>query len=162
MTLTLSVKFPQIGIGIASAFDKKFGAEGTAGIKTCDPSLMLGVQRATTTVDGVINHEVTQRGRVSELFEIFKERVHRWYFSVTVSLYGSAAGERKPADEADVKHMQQDECQYIVGVLLWLARKSNALLFGPSTNYAGASRVILYHAHYLYALQSALPSALRP
>ena len=55
MTLTLSVKFPQIGIGIASAFDKKFGAEGTAGIKTCDPSLMLGVQRATTTtVDGVI------------------------------------------------------------------------------------------------------------
>ena len=107
MTLTLSVKFPQIGIGIASAFDKKFGAEGTAGIKTCDPSLMLGVQRATTTtVDGVIYssyiyHEVTQRGRVSELFEICKERVHRWYFSVTASLYGSAAGEGKPADEAD-------------------------------------------------------------
>lgn len=123
----LVCEVPQIGIDIAAAFDKKFGVEGTPGIKMCDPSFMLGVQRTTTTLDGVVYHELTQRGCVSEIFEEFKDVVPKKAGApmpdgTFLSLYDAATGERKPVDEADVKRVKQAGYQHIVGVLLWLSR----------------------------------------
>ena len=94
----------QVGIDIAAAFDKKFGTENMPGIKMCDPSFMLGVQRTTTTVDGVVYHELTQSGCVNDLFEEFKDSVPKKAITpmpdnTFLSLYDSN-GERKPVDEA--------------------------------------------------------------
>jgi hypothetical protein len=117
----------QVGIDIAAAFDQKFGAENMPGIKMCDPSFMLGVQRTTTTVEGVVYHELTQSGCVNDLFEEFKDSVPKRAITpmpdnTFLSLYDSN-GERKPVDEAEVTRIKKDgKFQHIVGVLLWLAR----------------------------------------
>ena len=122
----LVCEIPQIGIDIAAAFDKRFGVEGAAGIKMTDPSFMLGVQRTTTTQDGVTYHELTQRGCVVELFEEFKDSVPKKATTpmpdgAFLSLYDQT-GEKKPVDAAEVKRIKEAGYQHIVGVLLWLCR----------------------------------------
>ena len=117
---------PQIGLDIASAFDKKFGIPGQPGIKMCDPSFMLGVQRTTTTIDGVTYHELTQKGCILDLFEEFKDEIPAKANTPMpdgsfLSLY-DATGERKPVDDEEVKRVKGKGYQHIVGVLLWLSR----------------------------------------
>lgn len=122
----LVCEVPQMGIDIAAAFDSKFGVEGQPGIKMCDPSFMLGVQRTTTTVDGVTHHELTQKGCITDLFEEFKDSVPKKASApmpdgTFLSLYDET-GERKPVDEAEVKRIKEKGYQHICGVLLWLFR----------------------------------------
>ena len=122
----LVCEVPQVGIDIATAFDEKFGVEGQPGIKMCDPSFMLGVQRTTTTVDDITYHEMTQKGCIVDLFEEFKDKVPAKANAPMpdgsfLSLYDQT-GERKPVDEAEVKRIKDQGYQHICGVLLWLTR----------------------------------------
>ena len=102
---------PQDGVAIADAFNTRFGGDED-GIKMCDPSFMLGVQRTTTTVDGVTYHELTQKGCVTDLFEEFKDIVPKKASApmpdgTFLSLYDST-GERKPVDARILLHLVED------------------------------------------------------
>ncbi len=64
------------GVTIAEAFNLKFGGDDD-GIKMCDPSFMLGVQRKTRydEKEDVYYHELTRSGCITDLYKEFESEM---------------------------------------------------------------------------------------
>lgn len=113
----------KVGILIIDGFDKEFG------IKMCDPSFMLGVQRVMTTDpdSGVTYLELTQQGCITDQFEEYKDdmphanRQTPMPDKCFLSLYHPDGDKREtPADE--IAKNNKRGYKHIVGTLLWMSR----------------------------------------
>lgn len=119
---------PQAGVAIADAFNTRFGGDED-GIKMCDPTFMLGVQR-TITKDpdtGVVYLELTQSGCIEDLYNEFKDQVPKRPVSTPMpngtflSMY-EADGTKREQDESVTAAIKAKGYMHIVGTLLWLGR----------------------------------------
>jgi hypothetical protein len=116
------------GVTIAEAFNLKFGGDDD-GIKMCDPSFMLGVQRKTRydEKEDVYYHELTQSGCITDLYKEFESEMPKKTATTPMpektflSMFTPEGDRREQSDEITAE-IKGKGYMHIVGTLLWLSR----------------------------------------